>query len=121
MQPKTFKTAPEKCTLYRIPPVVRLSIVPIQLESVIVKVQVEHVRVAVAVGICIQCHLCHHQFSLLNAKEIWLNIIWDLKSTNTIYQVDSFLKENTHPPQKALTVCALNMCQLERFQKAVAV
>ena len=53
-----------------IPPVRRLRDVRVQLELNIVGVQVEHIRIAIAVGNCMRCHLYHCRPSLQICRRV---------------------------------------------------
>ena len=73
-----------------IPHVRRLGVVAIQFKLIAITVQVEHVRVAIAVGIV--CNVIRSTANLVChfTQEIHLYFTWEHDSTSTTYQVDFF-------------------------------
>jgi hypothetical protein len=79
-----------------IPPIARLGIVSVQLQRATVLVQVEHVRIAVAIGYV--CDAIYATVPVISREDAELYFISDRKSLNIAHQIYFFLgtSEKSH-------------------------
>jgi hypothetical protein len=73
--------------------------IAVELQPVAVPVQVEHIRIAVAVNIARHA-VCATARVIAKSEDYGLYFIWDLKSASIAHQVFSFLKTRRSPLRK---------------------
>jgi hypothetical protein len=84
----------EDHTIVSIPPVVGLGIVGVQVQLAIVLVQVEHVRIAIAIGYV--CDALCATVPIIYKEDAGLYFMRDRKSPSIAHQIYFFLGQTRH-------------------------
>jgi hypothetical protein len=84
----------EDHSIVGIPPVVRLGIVGVQVQLAIVLVQVEHVRIAIAIGYV--CDAICTTIPIILKEDAGLYFMRDQKSPSIAHQIYFFLGQIRH-------------------------